>query len=298
MKWYLFCIVLPAVTAALDWPPTHCPQPIQISKDGALVMTAGRIRNIKTECLFEETFRHRVYIKFSRRYNTEQIEPRTESIMGLEILFGSVPRFTVEMHNDRLKLLHDEDEDIDVSSNKCLTMLASNSRDWFNWMRIRANHLREIRRTFVSVDLASSDGNVFTPCMRFELKSEDTDFQIKAYAKSDAGMIQEIQKITEQRPDLNKMIPASLTTRMDRLEKKINRIHSTLNQYMRDHENHVVRTKKETTNLKQFAQNTKNNLQNKSNSHTLMFLFMFGFAITGLVWFINYKFTKQNRWKL
>jgi len=282
----------------MDWPPTNCPQPIQISKDNALVMTSARTRNIRTECLFEGTFRHRVYIKFSRRYNTEKIEPKTQSIMGLQILFASVPRFTVEMHNDRLKLVHDEDEDLEVSSNNCLTMLASNSRDWFNWMRIRANHLREIKRTFISIDLASSDGNVFTPCMRFELKSEDTDFQLKAYAKSDAGMIQEIQKITEQRPDLNKMVPASLTTRMDRLEKKINRIHSTLNQYMRDHENHVVLTKKETSNLKQFTHNTKNNLQYKAQNHTLMILFVVVFAVTGLLWFINYKFSKQNRWKL
>ena len=276
-----------------DWPPYNCKRPINI-EDQTVIMTSTSQNKVKTQCEILDTFSGSVYVKFSRIYN-QRSSSKSDSVLSLAFSFMDETKFTLEIHNDRLKVVPVEHSDIRLNNDACMAILARHELDWFNWMRVRVNHLSEISRTFISVDLVSYDGNTFTPCVRFETPLMDSDYKITLNGYTDSNMQQEVHQITGSRPDLNTYSKEELAGRISQIEKRVQRIHTTLQRYMGYHDEHAQTIKNAHSQLKDQIIATKNGLKSRTDSHFRSYLFLIVIVIIGICSWISYRFRQANR---
>lgn len=276
-----------------EWPPHNCRRPVRV-EDSSVILTSSTQNNIKTQCEILDTFSGALYVKFSRIYNLSE-QMHSDSTLSFDFLFAGETKFSLEVHNDRLQVIPQEHTDIRINSDACMAVLARHELDWFNWMRVRVNHLTEIGRTFVSVDLVSYEGTNFSPCVRFEMDLIDsvTSLRLRGYTSSD--MRQEVHEITDSKPDLNKYSSSELASRMQILEKRIQRLHTTLHRYMGYHDEHAKRTSDKHLQLDQQITTTKNGFQSQTTSNFLTYLFLITISLISTCWWITYKIRQANR---
>ena len=213
-------------------------------------------------------------------------------------MFAEETTFTLEIHNDRLKVEHPDHQNIRITNNACMAVLARPELEWFNWMRVRVNHLEEIQRTFVSVDIVSYEGNTFTPCVRFETDLLKKSFRIALRAYTDSGMRQEVQLITHKKPDLNKYSTQDLANRVSNLETRISRIHKTLQNYMSQHDSHVAKTEDSHNILRKQLHGARNGLKNQAQTHMIFWVVVFSIAGIMVCGWTNYRIEKEKRFHL
>jgi len=285
--------VLCVCNARAEWPPHNCRRPVKI-EDSSVIMTSSTQNKIKTQCEILDTFSGTSYVKFSRIYNLNE-QAHSDSTLSFDFLFGSETKFSLEVHNDRLQVIPQEHIDIRINSDACMAVLARHELDWFNWMRVRVNHLSEIDRTFVSVDLVSYEGTNFSPCVRFEMNLIDSAMSLRLRGYTSSNMRQEVHEITESKPDLNKYSSSELATRMQILEKRIQRVHTTLQRYMGYHDEHTRITSDKHYELNQQFVMAKNDLQSRTTSHFITYSFMVVLSLISTCWWITYKIRQNNR---
>lgn len=293
---YFLCFMFLLHSVYAEWPPLNCRRPVKI-QDSSVIMSNSAVNKIKTYCDIHEQYDNAIYIKFSRVYNLKHTVV-SDSTLSFDFLFEKETKFTLEIHNDRLKVVYPEHQKIRITNNACMAVLARPELEWFNWLRVRINHLEEIRKTFISVDLVSYEGNTFTPCVRFESELLKTDFQIALRAYTDSGMRQEVQMITQKKPDLNKYSTQELANRLTHLENRMSRIHKSLQRYMTNHDEHVTQTKDSHETLKKQLYGTRNGLKSRAESH--MIFWFVSFTIVGVLicgW-TNYRIEKEKRFHL
>lgn len=294
MRWLLLmtCVTL----GFAEWPPRNCRHPVKI-QDEVVIMSGSSQNKVKTQCNMLDSFSGPVYIKFARIYNLNS-NVKSDSVLSFGFLFNDETKFSLEIHNDRLKVVPEEHADIRLNNDACMAILARHELDWFNWMRVRVNHLSEISRTFVSVDLVSYDGNNFTPCVRFETPYMNSDYSIHLSAYTDSNMRQEVHEITSTRPDLNKYTSSELASRINQLEKRLQRIHTTLQRYMGYHDDHIQKTSEKHVQLKEQIVATKNGIKSRTDSHMMTQIFVVFLAIVCICAWITYKIRQEKRFHL
>ena len=146
--------------------------------------------------------------------------------------------------------------------------------------------------------MVSYEGNTFTPCVRFESVLLKTSFQIALRAYTDSGMRQEVQMITQKKPDLNKYSTQELVNRLTHLENRMSRIHKSLQRYISHHDDHVTKTKDDHENLKRQLYGTRNGLKSRTQSH--MIFWIVSFVVVGILicgW-TNYRIEIEKRFHL
>lgn len=285
MFYFLLTLLLPSVMAT--WPPLDCPAPISVS-DNVLVLSNYRTRNVNTKCELDEVYSDVVFVQFGRYYkHSESIVAR----MNFEFMFGDVLGFGIDLDNDKLQ----------VNSVKgdygCEAVLSSNTEDFKSWMRVRINHLREIDKTFVSVDLKSSADLHFTPCARFEVQYTEPTFRLNVGAYVESDVKQEIYVITDTMPHF-KTDADSSQKRLARLEHKVSRLQNTLSLYMTYHDEHVSHTKAQAESLRSYTVQTKNGLEYSARSQTIIWLAIFVFAGGGVCAFVSFRIKYEKRFHL
>lgn len=279
--------------ARAEWPPHNCRRPVRI-EDSSVILTSPTQNQIKTQCDILDSFSGTVYVKFSRIYNLNK-ETHSDSTLSFDFSFEDETKFSLEVHNDRLQVIPQEHTDIRVSNDACMAVLARHELDWFNWMRVRVNHLKEIGRTFISVDLVSYEGNTFSPCIRFETDLMDSAFSLRLRGYTNSNMRQEVHELTDTKPDLNKYSSSELASRIQILEKRVQRIHTSLQRYMGYHDDHARRTSVKHIELDQQITTTKNGFQSQTTSNFLTYLFIITISLIGTCWWITYKIRQANR---
>jgi len=287
-----FCLFI----HAHSWPPNKCKTPITII-DNTVVMTSKTVLNVRTSCLVEETYKNNMYIEFTRIYNGENKNP-SDSILDFSFIFQGQPRFTLEIHNDRVKVVSEKETSIQTASHECLAVLAHASVGSNNWLRLRINHLMELQRTFLSVDLASHESNSFSPCIRFEMPWVSEAFNIKMSAFTSSGMYQEVSQLTSIRPNLTNKRDNKLVPRIKNLESQVNRIQDTVQQYMELHQEHVLKMESSHAKLRKRVANTHNHIESKTQSHFILWLFLFSLAAISVAGFVSWKFKEAKRFHL
>jgi uncharacterized small protein (DUF1192 family) len=276
-----------------EWPPHNCRRPVKL-EDSSVIMTSSTQNKIKTQCEILDTFSGALYVKFSRIYNLNE-QTHSDSTLSFDFLFDGETKFSLEVHNDRLQVIPQEHTDIRINSDACMAVLARHELDWFNWMRVRVNHLSEIGRTFVSVDLVSYEGTTFSPCVRFETNLIDSALSLRLRGYTSSNMRQEVHEITDSKPDLNKYSSSELATRMQVLEKRIQRIHTTLQRYMGYHDEHAKIMSDKHLQLNNQIIMAKNGLQSQSTSHFITYSFIVVLSLISTCWWMTYKIRQSNR---
>ena len=283
MFWLLFLVS----AVAADWPPMDCPAPITVSDD-VLVLSSYRTRNIDTKCELDDLYSDVVFMQFGRHYK-HSVAPAAR--MNIEFMFGDVLQFDINIASERLTVGSIED------SKGCDAVLSSNTDDWRSWMRIRVNHLREVAKTFVSIDLKSSSDLHFMPCARFEIKYTEPFFRLNVGAYVESDVNQEIYLITTDMPNFN-VEEVNTDKRLSRLEHKVSRLQNTLSLYMSYHDEHVTKTAAQTTSLREYTTMTKNRIKHSSKTHLFFWVFLVGLAATGICAYTNLKIKHEKRWHL
>lgn len=279
-----------------EWPPYNCKKNSKI-QDNVLIMTSATQNKIKSRCDILEDFSGAVYVKFARIYH-QNSNSKSDSVLSFDFTFEHETKFSLELHNDRLKVVPAEHTDIRLNNDACMAILARQNLDWFNWMRVRVNHLAEIERTFVSVDLVSYEGNNFTPCVRFETPYMKSDYNIRVVGYTDSKMRQEVHEITSIKPDLNTYTSAELAARLSQMEKRVQRIHTTLQRYMGYHDDHIQKTSEKHETLKGEILSAKNGIKSRSDSHMITQVFIVFIAFVCICAWITYKIKQEKRFHL
>ena len=236
----MICILLIFLLFSVkaEWPPKNCRR---ASTGVSVVLTDQRNKN--SVCELTEEFGDNIYIQFKRVY-TKQPTEGSDSTMGMAFNFDGHERFTLEIHNDRLLVKPGENmkRDITVKKQECLAVLARKDSSINHWARIRINHLQELKRTFISVDLTSYEGTSFMSCVRFEMPIISTVFKLKLFGFTLSGMRQEVSMVTNEVPSLVPVKDNEIVNRLDRLEKRVTRIQNALHMYMGTVDEHVSQT--------------------------------------------------------
>jgi hypothetical protein len=297
MFWYVLLSI--GTLANAQWSKIQCTPPARVDNNVA-IMTSQSINNVRTTCSPTDTFKKNIFIQFKRTY-TEKPKRVSDSTISFDFSSGGINKFNLEIHNDKL-LLNSGDRGIVSSSDKCMAILARRE-DIFQWVRIRINHLFEIGRTFVSIDLTSYEGTAFIPCLRFEMPiiTESLIMRINAYTM--AGMKQEIHKITDTTPSLqassdekNKKRFQEIESQLNRMETKISRIQEALRKYMNFHDDHVNKVFEQHSNLKKQVIGARNTFESKTTSHFMLWSFIFIASGIGVCFFVNWKVKESKRW--
>jgi len=287
------------VMVSSEWPPPSCADPLRFSGANGKVMelTDYRTRNLNSECVLDDVFGPLTYIKFRRVFSGREIHPKTQSTISFDFIFDGSPKFQIELNNDRLRIVDLDVQNMLRKPMECSASLASNNPDWTSWMRIRMNNLYEIKRTFVSVDLAEFESSIFLPCVRFEMDLIPIKFNLRVNAKTDSGMVQAIHDITTTRPSL---IPPQtpLNSRMDKLERSIVQLQDTLHNYMQEHDKHVSKTKKQTVDIRRRVTSAKNRLEDRYSQHLILTAFALLLAGILICCFVSFKFQRAKRFHL
>jgi hypothetical protein len=289
----MICILLIFLLFSVkaEWPPKNCRR---ASTGVSVVLTDQRNKN--SVCELTEEFGDNIYIQFKRVY-TKQPTEGSDSTMGMAFNFDGHERFTLEIHNDRLLVKPGENmkRDITVKKQECLAVLARKDSSINHWARIRINHLQELKRTFISVDLTSYEGTSFISCVRFEMPIISTVFKLKLFGFTLSGMRQEVSMVTNEVPSLVPVKDNKIVNRLDRLEKKVTRIQNALHMYMGTVDEHVSQTANNHMKLEKKVTGTKNKLESRTTSHLLVWIFVF--ALTGILicGFISWKFKNERR---
>ena len=289
----MICILLIFLLFSVkaEWPPKNCRR---ASTGVSVVLTDQRNKN--SVCELTEEFGDNIYIQFKRVY-TKQPTEGSDSTMGMAFNFDGHERFTLEIHNDRLLVKPGENmkRDITVKKQECLAVLARKDSSINHWARIRINHLQELKRTFISVDLTSYEGTSFMSCVRFEMPIISTVFKLKLFGFTLSGMRQEVSMVTNEVPSLVPVKDNEIVNRLDRLEKRVTRIQNALHLYMGTVDEHVSQTANNHIRLEKKVIGTKNKFESRTTSHLLVWIFIF--TLTGILicWFISWKFKNERR---
>ena len=287
---FLFLYQIQAIAVNEEWPPRHCRR----GQANSVVLTDTRNKN--SVCELTENFEDNIYVQFKRVYTTQPTE-RSDSTLGLAFNFDGHERFTLEIHNDRLlvKAAEDMKKDITITKNECLSVLARKDTNINHWARVRINHLQELQRTFVSVDLTSYEGTSFMSCVRFEMPIISITFKLKLFGFTLSGMRQEVMMVTKEVPSLVPVKDNQIINRIDRIEKRLTRIQNALHLYMGTVDEHVSQTLSNQLEMEKTVTGVHNNFQSRTTSHLLVWVFVF--ALTGILmcWFITWKFKHERR---
>jgi len=297
MLWILLlCLV---ALAKGQWPPRTCKSPVQIHKN-VMILTNERINNVHTSCDIGYGFPKNIYIQFRKVY-TQKPQGSSDSIIGFTFISAEKEQFVLELHNDRILLK--SPLELKSSSHECMSVLARREQDTPQWMRMRINHLFEIGKTFVSVDVTSFDGTVFIQCLRFEMPIVTEHLNMRADAYTMSGMRQEIHLITDKPPLLNSPKDNdrenrldTMSKRLDRTEQSINRLQNALHTYMGYHDDHVQTVATVQGELRKQITGTKNNFESRTTSHFFVWVFVFMLSAIGVCFFVNWKFKQNRRW--
>ena len=291
---FLFC------TVAAEWPPASCTSPAGV-KNGVVVLTGPHINNVQTECMLEDVFDSNFYLKFKRVYTSDFSTP-SDSTMSISFKFAGRTRFSLEIHNDRMKMVADEKEEgIMTDHRECLSVLARNDNSFEYWVRFRINHLRELQRTFISVALTSYDGTSFVPCIRLEMPIFATKFGIQLLGHTTSFMRQEVHVVTSVRPVLlpsTTSVNTGVANQLRRLETRVGRMQQALQRYMSYHDEHVSQTGSDVNTLKIKVQNTNNRFESRTDNYLGVGVFAFFLIGIGVCAYISWKFQKEKRFHL
>jgi len=279
-----------------EWPPHNCRSPVKI-QESIVTMTGPAQNKVKTRCNVLDTFSGTTYIKFARIYSLNS-NSKSDSVLSFAFLFNSETKFTLEIHNDRLKVVPEDHAELRLNNDACMAILARHELDWYNWMRVRVNHLTEISRTFISIDLVSYEGNTFTPCVRFETPLMDSDYGISLQGYTDSNMRQEVHEISSIKPDLNTYTSAELAARLSQMEKRVQRIHTTLQRYMGYHDDHIQKTSEKHETLKGEIFAARNGIKSRTDSHMITQVFIVFVAFVCICAWITYKIKQEKRFHL
>lgn len=279
-----------------SWPPLNCKRPVKI-QDNSVVLTSAQQNNVKSRCDILNVYDKSIYMKFSRVYNIRQTGT-SDSVLSLDFLFGSETKFSLEIHNDRVKVKSTEYQDLRTSRDSCMAVLARPELDWYNWMRVRVNHLDEIRKTFISVDLVSYEGNTFVPCLRFETNLLERKYKLSLSGYTESGMRQEVMLITQKKPDLNKYSTQELSSQIKNIENRVDRLQNSLQKYMGYHDDHVSRVSDAHENFKKQIVGARNGLKSRAESHMLFYFVVLILTGTGICWWVSYRFKQEKRFHL
>ena len=289
----MICILLFFLFSSVraEWPPKNCRR---ASTGTSVVITDQRSKN--SVCEMSEEFGDNIYVQFKRTY-TKQPTEASDSTLGMAFNFDGHERFTLEIHNDRLLVKPGENmkRDITVKKQECLSILARKDPSINHWVRVRINHLQELKRTFISVDLTSYEGTSFMSCVRFEMPIISTMFTLKLFGFTLSGMRQEVTMVTKEVPSLVPVKDNDTVNRLNRLEKRVTRVQNALHLYMGTVDDHVSKTAIKQTKLEETVTVAHNNFQSRTTSHLLVWIFVF--ALTGILicWFISWKFKNERR---
>jgi len=294
---FLFC------TVVAEWPPSSCTSPAVV-KNGVVVLTSPYINNVESKCELDDTFKGSLYIKFKRVYTQEpsRVSGPSDSTMGISFQFAGRTRFSLEIHNDRMKVIADlKKENIRLNHNECLSILARNDNSFEYWIRFRINHLRELKRSFISVALTSYDGTSFVQCLRFEMPIFAKTFGLQFSGYTESAMRQEVHLVTTLRPVLlpsTDSVNTDVANKLRQLETKVGRLQQALQQYMSYHDEHVSQTGSDVNILKIKVQNAKNRFETRTDNYLGVSVFAFLLIGIGVCGYISWKFQKEKRFHL
>ena len=289
----MICILLVFLLFGVkaEWPPEKCRRG---HAPDSVVLTDRRHKN--SVCELTEEFGDNIYIQFKRVYNKQPTE-RSDSTMGMSFNFDGRERFALEIHNDRLLVKAGDkmEKDLIITKKECLAVLVRKNSLINHWARVRINHLQELQRTFVSVDLTSYEGTSFIPCVRFEMPIISIVFKLQLSGVTLSGMYQEVNMVTSDAPSLVPVTDNQFVNRLDRIEKRLTRLQNTLHLYMGTVDDHVSQTADNHIRLEKKVIVSNNQFESRSTSHLLVWVFVF--VITGIFicWFITWKFKHERR---
>jgi len=282
MRIFWICALFQFVTMA-EWPPTNCPYPAKI-KDSSVILTSTT--NKEAQCEIQDPFSGPLYVKFSRIY---QLTEDSASSLSFDFLFQGEKTFSLELSKNRLQVI--PHVDMNVNKDACVAVLAHSKSDWFNWMRVEVDRLNSKGRTFVAVDLWSPEKNTFQSCVRFEMDVADSTFRLRLRGYTTSNVRQEVHEITDTMPETF----SDVSDRLEVLEAKVQRLHTTLNRYMGYHDDHARITSDRHFKLDQQITTAKNGFQSQTTSHLLTYLFIITILLIGTCWWTTYKIKQANR---
>lgn len=251
---YIF-IYLTVVEAG--WPPSNC----NLAPNGQhVVLTSSSVE--VSECVVPDLFERTIYVQLSRTHM--QAGTDSESILEIDMV-----------NDDEFASIQISDSQITLDAdNKCAFGSVKRVVTPF-WLRVQLRSMLDTQKTYVRVALSDRNDGVFEDCAVITTSSPQHQFQMRFEGETKNGMRQLVHAITAKRPTGNQKDLSDVTSRMDRLETRLQRLQSVVTRYIDSHDRHKSETLDQHKYLKSAIAGAHNRIVTRSNAHGLFYVFMF-----------------------
>jgi len=274
----LLYIFLSLVLVSADWPPSNCNLALN---DRYVVLTSSSMG--VSECVVPDVFERTMYVQLSRTHM--QAGAESESVLEIDLV-----------NDDEFASIQISDSQISLDAdNKCVFGSVKRVETPF-WLRVQLRTMLDTQKTHVRVALSDRNDGVFEDCAVITTSSLQHQFKMRFEGETKNGMRQLVHAVTAKKPIVNKIDVSVLTSRMDGLETRLQRLQSVVTRYIDSHDRHKSETLDQHTYLKSAIAGAHNRIVTRSNAHGLLYMFLFvivilcGFTYTKLQYIEKQRF--------